>query len=240
MKNTKLFIYTLLACLVLWVGFDISAARLKFGGATLNDSTASLITTNKGLRVNGVISSSDTLRTSGILRSTELQLTGSSPQILWTTYGMNIDGGIDVLNYNANAHSLNTEYGTVIGYVDSASGAGFRQIQGRGLVYNKLVKFATTSATLPAYINASHGLASVGSKIIGVSGYVQCDTTGWNLSGFGAGNDLKFPPRFTVSAAGTYDLFFDSLNVTLYLASGATAIRNNTDTAFVWVTYIVE
>lgn len=237
MKNTKLFIYTLLACLVLWVGFDISAARLKFGGATLNDSTASLITTNKGLRVNGVISSSDTLRTSGILRSTELQLTGSSPQILWTTYGMNIDGGIDVLNYNANAHSLNTEYGTVIGYVDSASGAGFRQIQGRGLVYNKLVKFATTSATLPAFINASHGLT--GSKIISVVCLVKADTTGWNLSG-SPSNDPMFPPRCPLSPAVTYDVFYDSLNVSIYLASTATAIRNNTDTAFVWVTYIVE
>jgi hypothetical protein len=180
MKNTKLFIYTLLACLVLWVGFNISAARLKFGGATLNDSTASLITTNKGLRVNGVISSSDTLRTSGILRSTELQLTGSSPQILWTTYGMNIDGGIDVLNYNANAHTIATESGTSLIYADSTNGVltylqGFSN-NGRGLLKRAIYQSTLGSTTPGNFINIAHGISPI-TKIVSWSVKMYDDST---------------------------------------------------------------
>lgn len=226
MKNTKLFIYTLLACLVLWVGFDISAARLKFGGATLNDSTASLITTKKGFLVNGKLSTSNYADFSNGVRFGDTDITID-------------DDGLD-LRYiveNGGQHIFTTKTGTELATIDSAGGAGFRQIQGRGLVYEKLVKFATTAASIPTFINSPHGLT--GSKIISVVCLVKADTTGWNLSG-SPSNDPMFPPRCPLSPAVTYDVFYDSLNVSIYLASTATAIRNNTDSALVWIKYIVE
>ena len=237
-KNTKTILLSLLACLLLITGFELGEGRIRFGSATLNDSsTVGLITMNKGLRVNGLISSTDTIRTSGILRTTELQLTGASPQIYWTTYGMYIDGSIDALTYNANAHAIATESGTSLIYTDSTNGTGLHQIPGRGLVYNKLVKFATTSASLPAYVNFPHGLT--GAKIIQAVCNVRADTTGWNLNGTPNG-DITFPPRCPLASAGTFDFLYDETNLSVYLASTATAIRNNTDTAFVWITYISE
>lgn len=102
-------------------------------------------------------------------------------------------------------------------------------------IKTKFLKFATTRGSLPGYINVAHGLP--GKQLINLQTVVKCDTTGWNLTGAGTGNDLIIPPRSPLSAAFTYDVFYDSIYVSIYLAATATAIRNDTDSAFVWITY---
>ena len=136
---------------------------------------------NKGLRVNGLISSTDTIRTSGILRTTELQLTGASPMIYWATYGMNIDGGIDALTYNANAHTINTEAGTDLLYVDSAGGVttylpGYSN-NGRGLLKTKVIQSTLGGTTPGNFLNIAHGISAM-NKIIGFDAAVWEDSMG--------------------------------------------------------------
>lgn len=237
-KNTKTILLSLLACLLLVAGFELGEGRIRFGSATLNDSLTSRLTINKGIQVNGVITSSDTLRTSGILRSTELQLTGASPQILWTTYGMNIDGGIDALTYNANAHTINTEAGTSLLYADSAGGLGYlipgvTGYRGSGtLLRQKLIRGITANTVNGAQTYA-HGLAN--GQIISMTTSVRIDTSDM---GGQYGNDVHISPYAnTFMGAGfQYHSWYDSLNVGTYLGGSANAIKG--DSVFFILSYI--
>ena len=58
-KNTKTIIYSLLACLLLLTGFELTGPRLRWGDAWINDSTPSLVALNKGILVNGKLSTSN-------------------------------------------------------------------------------------------------------------------------------------------------------------------------------------
>jgi hypothetical protein len=224
MKNTKLFIYTLLACLILWVGFDISAARLKFGSATLNDSNSLYITSNKGFAVNGALRVSDTLRLSNMLRTPEINLTGSSPQILWTTYGMNIDGGIDVLAYNSNAHSFNTEYGTVAMYADTVSGLqsylpGYSN-NGRGLVKTKVLQSTLGGTTPGNYLTIAHGITNY-RNIISYDMMVYEDSIGtWLQVGYNRSPGLTLGSVIEINAT----------NCSWYINATAGNLKNAGDT----------
>jgi hypothetical protein len=231
-KNTKTILLSLLACLLLITGFELGEGRLRFGGATLNDSLTSRVTINKGLQVNGVITSSDTLRTSGILRSTELQLTGASPQIYWTTYGMYIDGGIDALTYNANAHTINTESGTALLYADSATGVGIKINSGANftgsLVKTKLVK-GITPATTATFGNYPHGITN--GRILGFTCLVKRDT----IASFSYQNDPMYPPNSAIPAY-SYNAYVDSVNCGVYMLASATYLLG--DSAFFLVHYL--
>jgi len=231
-KNTKTILLSLLACLLLITGFELGEGRLRFGGATLNDSLTSRVTINKGLQVNGVITSSDTLRTSGILRSTELQLTGASPQIYWTTYGMYIDGGIDALTYNANAHTINTEAGTALLYADSATGVGIKINSGANftgsLVKTKLVK-GITPATTATFGNYPHGITN--GRILGFTCLVKRDT----IASFSYQNDPMYPPNSAIPAY-SYNAYVDSINCGVYMLASATYLLG--DSAFFLVQYL--
>ncbi len=239
MKNNKLVLWALLASVILILGFEISAGRIRFGAAYWNDSTTSIITGNKNMLVNGEVTARDSIDAGNGLRTDEIYLDGVTPALQWNTYGMNITGGLDQLEYNANAHYFATEYATTLFGADSANGFSYINPNigwgGDKRIKTKLVKFATTSGSLPAYVLSAHGLT--GSTIINANCTVRADTTGWNISGSSSNNDNSFPPRFPVSTAATYDFFYDETNLIIYLASTATAIRNNTDTAFVWITY---
>lgn len=225
MKNTKLFIYTLLACLVLWVGFDISAARLKFGGATLNDSNSLYITSNKGFAVNGALRVSDTLRLSNMLRTPEINLTGSSPQILWTTYGMNIDGGIDALTYNANAHTIATESGTSLIYVDSATGVG-QKVNTAGVWEGSLMKFKVVRGISPtgnSTVTFAHGLDK--NKILGCTIWLRNDTAGTN--GNYTDSSWFVAPNSSDNAALLYYAGFDESYAWARFPVAATSTRGD-------------
>lgn len=223
-KNTKTILLSLLACLLLITGFELGEGRLRFGGATLNDSLTSRVTINKGLQVNGVITSSDTLRTSGILRSTELQLTGASPQILWTTYGMNIDGGIDALSYNSNAHSFNTEAGTVAMYADTATGfqsylPGYSN-NGRGLLRTKVVQSTLGGTTPGNNVNVAHGISAV-NKILGFDVTIWEDSLARYLNpGFAVSTPLTTGSTFSI----------DATNCIWFIPAASGGLKNTGDT----------
>ena len=232
-KNTKTILLSLLACLLLITGFELGEGRIRFGSATLNDSsTVGLITMNKGLRVNGLMSSTDTIRTSGILRSTELQLTGASPQIYWTTYGMYIDGSIDALNYNANQHLFQTESATTLMNIDSATGVGIKINSGANftgsLVKTKLIKGITpaTVATLSAY---PHGITN--GRILGFTCLVKRDT----IASFSYQNDPMYPPNSAIPAY-SYNAYVDSINCGVYMLATATYLLG--DSVFFLVQYL--
>jgi len=231
-KNTKTILLSLLACLLLITGFELGEGRIRFGGAILSDSLPYRMTINKGLKVNGALTSTDTITTTGIFRTTELQMTGASPMIYWTTYGMNIDGSIDALNYNSNAHSFNTEYGTVIGYIDSASGVssylpGYSN-NGRGLLKRKVVQSTLGGTTPGNYINVAHGLSSL-TKIIEFSAVVYDDSAaqlirqGFNVS--------------TGQSTG-HGFFLDATNCKWFIPATSGNLKNAGDTIRWSITYI--
>ena len=226
-KNTKTILLSLLACLLLITGFELGEGRIRFGSATLNDSsTVGLITMNKGLRVNGLMSSTDTIRTSGILRSTELQLTGASPQIYWTTYGMYIDGSIDALNYNANGHSFNTESVTPLLTIDSVNGLEY-QVQKGGDYWNGALlktKFIRgISPTGNSTVTYAHGITD--GRIISMSCYLRHDTTLTTASN--TARNWGVPPNNGYQTDLVYYAGFDSLYVWARFPIASTATRSD-------------
>lgn len=238
MKN-KTFFLTILASVILILGFEISAGRIRFGAAYWNDSTTSIITGNKNALINGQIIARDSIDAGAQLSTDAIFFNTLGGVINFGGYNSYIQEDVNKLYYATTTHKFTTPTGTDLLTIDSAN--GFSRYEpglgwGGNLVKTKLVKFATTSGSLPAWIASAHGLT--GSKIINATCFIKADTTGWNISGSSSNNDNYFPPRCPLTAAGTYDFMFDEANVLIYLASTATAIRNNTDTAFVWITYI--
>jgi hypothetical protein len=225
-KNTKTILLSLLACLLLITGFELGEGRIRFGSATLNDSsTVGLITMNKGLRVNGLMSSTDTIRTSGILRSTELQLTGASPQIYWTTYGMYIDGSIDALNYNANQHLFQTESATTLMNIDSATGVG-QKVNTAGVWEGSLMKFKVVRGIAPtgnSTVIFAHGLDE--NKILGCTIWLRNDTAGTN--GNYTDSSWFVAPNSSDNAALLYYAGFDESYAWARFPVAATSTRGD-------------
>jgi hypothetical protein len=111
-KNTKTILLSLLACLLLITGFELGEGRIRFGSATLNDSsTVGLITTNKGFLVNGKLSTSNYADFRNGVRFGDTDITID-------------DDGLD-LRYiveNGGQHILTTKTGTELATIDSADG----------------------------------------------------------------------------------------------------------------------
>jgi hypothetical protein len=213
MKNTKLFIYTLLACLVLWVGFDISAARLKFGGATLNDSTASLITTNKGFLVNGKLSTSNYADFSNGVRFGDTDITID-------------DDGLD-LRYiveNGGQHIFTTKTGTSLIYADSTNGVltylpGYSN-NGRGLLKRAIYSKSYNGFTPGNLIEIAHGISPV-TKIVSWNVKMYDDSTGtWYAPGYVGTTTLTTGTATTVG----------STNLTHFVPAASGNWKNSGDT----------
>ena len=199
-KNTKTILLSLLACLLLITGFELGEGRIRFGSATLNDSLSTRITVNKGLQVNGVLTSTDTIRTSGILRTTELQMTGASPMIYWTTYGMNIDG----LDYNANDHLFQTESGTAIASVDSANGLtsylpGYSN-NGRGLLKTKVFSQSLSGFTPGSTLAIAHGISTIRNIMTYEIRFYDDSSSAWYPTNYSGSTGLNTGNVYTVDA----------------------------------------
>jgi len=165
MKNKTIFL-SLLASIIILLGFEISGARLKFGGATLSDSTNQpYITTNKGLVVNGPLKITDSLQ----LSYAYLEDGGA---LFWDAPGNNpyIIGSSTDIEARADNFDITTIYGTSLAQFDSANGVftylpGYSN-NGRGLVKTKVIQSTLGSTTPGNFINIAHGISHNLSKVI--------------------------------------------------------------------------
>ncbi len=220
-KNTKTILLSLLACLLLITGFELGAGRLKFGGATLNDSTASLITTNKGFLVNGKLSTSNYADFSNGVRFGDTDITID-------------DDGLD-LRYiveNGGQHIFTTKTGTELATIDSASGVltylpGYSN-NGRGLLKTKVLQSTLGGTTPGNYLSIAHGLSSI-LKIINWDASVYEDSTAtWLCAGYNRTTGMNTGLVFEI----------DATNVKWYINATAGNLKNSGDTIRWTIQYI--
>jgi hypothetical protein len=238
-KNTKTILLSLLACLLLITGFELGAGRLKFGNATLNDSTAVYITTNKGLIVNGALVAIDTLQTSGLFQAESIEMPGLSGTITFGGYDSYIQEAVDELNFYSDGFNFETSSGAQsLLTLDSASGMGYlipgvTGYRGSGtLLRQKLIR-GITATTVNGAQTYAHGLTN--GQIISMTTSVRIDTSGM---GGAYGNDVHiYPFANTYMGAGfQYTAWYDSLNVGTLLGGTANAIKG--DSVFFILSYI--
>ena len=223
-KNTKTIIYSLLACLLLLTGFELTGPRLRWGDAWINDSTPSLVALNKGILVNGKLSTSNYAGLNNGVRFADTDIYID-------------DDGLD-LRYSVEtngSHIFSTKSLTTLMTVDSIYGfaryISGAQAYGSTLVYEKLVKGVTASAVNGTQTYA-HGITN--GRIISWDCFVRVDTAG--VSGYG--NDYLIKPYAnTFMGSGyQYTAYVDSLNVGTKLGLTADAIKS--DSVFFFIRYI--
>ena len=220
-KNTKTILLSLLACLLLITGFELGAGRLKFGGATLNDSTASLITTNKGFLVNGKLSTSNYADFSNGVRFGDTDITID-------------DDGLD-LRYiveNGGQHILTTKTGTELATIDSATGVskylpGYSD-RGRGLLKTKVIQSTLGGTTPGNFLSIAHGISAM-NKIIGFDAAVWEDSLArWLHPGYLIA---------TANAPGA-SFYIDATNAVWFIPGAAGNLKNAGDTVRWTIRYI--
>jgi hypothetical protein len=214
-KNTKTILLSLLACLLLITGFELGAGRIRFGSAILNDSTASLITTNKGFLVNGKLSTSNYADFSNGVRFGDTDITID-------------DDGLD-LRYiveNGGQHIFTTKTGTELATIDSAGGLEY-QVQRGGDYWNGALlktKFIRgISPTGNSTVTYAHGITD--GRIISMSCYLRHDTTLTTASN--TARNWGVPPNNGYQTDLVYYAGFDSLYVWARFPVAATSTRGD-------------
>jgi hypothetical protein len=214
-KNTKTILLSLLACLLLITGFELGAGRIRFGSAILNDSTASLITTNKGFLVNGKLSTSNYADFSNGVRFGDTDITID-------------DDGLD-LRYiveNGGQHIFTTKTGTELATIDSAGGLEY-QVQRGGDYWNGALlktKFIRgISPTGNSTVTYAHGITD--GRIISMSCYLRHDTTLTTASN--TARNWGVPPNNGYQTDLVYYAGFDSLYVWARFPATSTATRSD-------------
>lgn len=231
-KNTKTILLSLLACLLLVTGFELGEGRIRFGSARLNDSTATYITANKSLIVNGTLKATDSLIANGILSIGALEFDVSGT--ITFNYGSMIqEDAIDQLSYYANGHKFKTEYGTEIGSVDSTNGVlsylpGYSN-NGRGLVKTKVIQSTCGGTTPNTFLNIAHGISSL-TKIISYDVSVYDDSGAVLLS---PGTNA------TVAQSPGLVFYLDGTNAKWFMPAAAGNLKNSSDTIR-WVIRYLE
>lgn len=168
-KNTKTILLSLFAALLLITGFELGAGRLKFGGATLNDSTASLITTNKGFLVNGKLSTSNYADLSNGVRFGDTNIYID-------------DDGLDMRFSTATngSYIFGTKSLTTLASIDSTNGVlsylpGYSG-NGRGLLKRAIYSKSYNGFTPGNNIEIAHGISPL-TKIVSWSVKMYDDST---------------------------------------------------------------
>jgi hypothetical protein len=214
-KNTKTILLSLFAALLLITGFELGAGRLRFGSAILNDSTASLITTNKGFLVNGKLSTSNYADFSNGVRFGDTDITID-------------DDGLD-LRYiveNGGQHIFTTKTGTELATIDSAGGLEY-QVQRGGDYWNGALlktKFIRgISPTGNSTVTYAHGITD--GRIISMSCYLRHDTTLTTASN--TARNWGVPPNNGYQTDLVYYAGFDSLYVWARFPATSTATRSD-------------
>jgi len=212
-KNTKTILLSLLACLLLITGFELGAGRIRFGSAILNDSTASLITTNKGFLVNGKLSTSNYADFSNGVRFGDTDITID-------------DDGLD-LRYiveNGGQHIFTTKTGTELATIDSTNGVlsylpGYSD-NGRGLLKRAIYSKSYNGFTPGNLIEIAHGISPV-TKIVSWSLKMYDDSTGtWYAPAYVGTTSLTTGTATTVG----------STNLTHFVPAASGNWKNSGDT----------
>lgn len=214
-KNTKTILLSLLACLLLITGFELGEGRIRFGSATLNDSsTVGLITMNKGLRVNGKLSTSNYADFSNGVRFGDTDITID-------------DDGLD-LRYiveNGGQHILTTKTGTELATIDSAEGIG-QKVNTAGVWEGSLMKFKVVRGISPtgnSTVTFAHGLDE--NKILGCTIWLRNDTAGTN--GNYTDSSWFVAPNSSDNAALLYYAGFDESYAWARFPVAATSTRGD-------------
>ncbi len=222
-KNTKTILLSLLACLLLITGFELGEGRIRFGGARLNDSTATYITANKSFIVNGTIKATDSLVASGILSIGALEFDVSGT--ITFNYGSMIqEDAIDQLSTYTNTHKFKTEYGTEIASIDSANGVltylpGYSD-NGRGLLKRAIYSKSYNGFTPGNLIEIAHGISPV-TKIVSWNVKMYDDSTGtWYAPAYVGTTTLTTGTATTVG----------STNLTHFVPAASGNWKNSGDT----------
>ena len=212
-KNTKTILLSLLACLLLITGFELGAGRIRFGSAILNDSTASLITTNKGFLVNGKLSTSNYADFSNGVRFGDTDITID-------------DDGLD-LRYiveNGGQHIFTTKTGTELATIDSTNGVlsylpGYSD-NGRGLLKRAIYSKSYNGFTPGNLIEIAHGISPV-TKIVSWNVKMYDDSTGtWYAPAYVGTTSLTTGTATTVG----------STNLTHFVPAASGNWKNSGDT----------
>lgn len=168
-KNTKTILLSLFAALLLITGFELGAGRLKFGNATLNDSTSALITTNKGFLVNGKLSTSNYADLSNGVRFGDTNIYID-------------DDGLDMRFSTATngSYIFGTKSLTTLASIDSANGVlsylpGYSN-NGRGLLKRAIYSKSYNGFTPGNNIEIAHGISPL-TKIVSWSVKMYDDST---------------------------------------------------------------
>lgn len=214
-KNTKTILLSLLACLLLITGFELGEGRIRFGSATLNDSsTVGLITTNKGFLVNGKLSTSNYADFSNGVRFGDTDITID-------------DDGLD-LRYiveNGGQHILTTKTGTELATIDSAEGIG-QKVNTAGVWEGSLMKFKVVRGIAPtgnSTVTFAHGLDE--NKILGCTIWLRNDTAGTN--GNYTDSSWFVAPNSSDNAALLYYAGFDESYAWARFPVAATSTRGD-------------
>jgi hypothetical protein len=137
---------------------------------------------------------------------------------------MYIDGGIDALSYNANAHTIATESGTSLIYADSTNGVlsylpGYSD-NGRGLLKRAIYSKSYNGFTPGNLIEIAHGISPV-TKIVSWNVKMYDDSTGtWYAPAYVGTTSLTTGTATTVG----------STNLTHFVPAASGNWKNSGDT----------
>ena len=222
-KNTKTILLSLLACLLVITGFELGAGRLKFGNATLNDSTSALITTNKGFLVNGKLSTSNYADLSNGVRFGDTNIYID-------------DDGLDMRFSTATngSYIFGTKSLTTLASIDSTNGLSHKVATSNGSWNgaNIAYKFLRTVApTGNSTVTVAHGLTD--GRIIDARIWLRHDTT--LTTAYYTSRNWYVAPNITFEPTITYYAGYDSLYAWARFPAGATATRG--DSLYFLLTY---
>ena len=225
-QNTKTILLTIFACLVLITGFEIGSGRIRFGNAYFNDSTPSLVALNKGILVNGKLSTSNYADLNNGVRFADTDIYID-------------DDGLD-LRYSVEtngSHIFSTKSLTTLMTVDSIYGFATK-IEGLAsigwgsapVVRTKLIRgVAPTGNSTVTY---AHGVTD--GRIINCNIWLRHDTTA--TSAYHAAANWYVQPGAYYDATILYYAGFDSLYCWARFPAAATATRG--DSLYFVLTYI--
>lgn len=222
-KNTKTILLSLFAALLLITGFELGAGRLKFGNATLNDSTSALITTNKGFLVNGKLSTSNYADLSNGVRFGDTNIYID-------------DDGLDMRFSTATngSYIFGTKSLTTLASIDSANGLSHQVLRNDASWNGATIGYKFLRAVAPtgnSTVTVAHGLTD--GRIINMTCWLRHDTTATSSSH--TARNWYVHPNSTYDPTLTYYAGYDSLYAWARFPAGATATRG--DSLYFLLTY---
>jgi len=227
----KTILLSLLACLLIVAGFDLGAGRIRFGDATLNDSTSSLVTMNKGLKVNGALRTGDSLTADGVILTDYSGITwdGANDLVVSGEAGALVVRG-------SSTHAIYTGSGTNLLSIDSTTGIEYR-IENMGGIWSgtsrvgqKLIRGVAPTGN--STVTFAHGITD--GKILSADIWLRHDTTA--TSAYHTAANWYVQPGASYDPTILYYGGFDGTYCWARFPVAATATRG--DSLYFLLTYI--